>query len=463
MTGLVAVARDENRYINEWVRHHIDVGFDSITIYDNHSYIPLGIEIDKLPKKYRDKVSVDIEPISFNPQKNAYQRGLEKYKSADWLAFFDIDEFLQITKPLPEILDRGSRVGALFISWKCFNANGQAKYEDKPVQERFLQECEILDKCTGKSIVRPSAVLSAEVHYPILIPGNVMLMSNNVRVFHASNRVLYDDIWLNHYYTKSYEEWLWKINRGSCDSRCLKKYSEFFLYNPDLAHLKEEHLKNMVMGCGHQEASGMGEVEVKQETPKKTLVCHEWVDEKDVPEEYTIKLFPNRELSYELAKRLLPEKPVIAELGVDVGNNASVLLDVFKPSKCYLIDNFWYNGKLEERIENYLGRINGVELLVGDSSEQLGTLSDDSLDFIYIDADHTYEGVKRDIDVAHKKIKKGGIIQFNDYCRYDYKLGMYYGVVDAVNEFLQETKNKIICMSIPYSGFHDVTVQILNK
>ena len=32
---LCALAKNEHLYINEWVKHYIDMGFDKIFIYDN--------------------------------------------------------------------------------------------------------------------------------------------------------------------------------------------------------------------------------------------------------------------------------------------------------------------------------------------------------------------------------------------------------------------------------------------
>jgi predicted O-methyltransferase YrrM len=40
---------------------------------------------------------------------------------------------------------------------------------------------------------------------------------------------------------------------------------------------------------------------------------------------------------------------------------------------------------------------------------------DNSFDFIYIDASHTYEDTKKDIELYLPKVKKGGIIGGHDY------------------------------------------------
>jgi predicted O-methyltransferase YrrM len=54
---------------------------------------------------------------------------------------------------------------------------------------------------------------------------------------------------------------------------------------------------------------------------------------------------------------------------------------------------------------------------------------DQSLDFIFIDAAHDYESVKKDINAWFPKLKKQGIIAGHDYASYA------PGVVGAVNEF----------------------------
>jgi hypothetical protein len=43
-----------------------------------------------------------------------------------------------------------------------------------------------------------------------------------------------DLICVDHYYTKSHDEWLEKMKRGSADPNYSRKYGEFFYFNPDL-------------------------------------------------------------------------------------------------------------------------------------------------------------------------------------------------------------------------------------
>ena len=50
-----------------------------------------------------------------------------------------------------------------------------------------------------------------------------------------------------------------------------------------------------------------------------------------------------------------------------------------------------------------------------DSVEALQSFPDEYFDWIYIDAQHTYDGVKRDIGAARRKIRADGLLVFDDY------------------------------------------------
>lgn len=70
-----------------------------------------------------------------------------------------------------------------------------------------------------------------------------------------------------------------------------------------------------------------------------------------------------------------------------------------------------------------------VEQINKTSAEAVVEFEDNTLDFVYIDGDHTYEGVKRDILLWLPKIKTDGIIGGHDY-----KEHTFPGVTKAVHE-----------------------------
>lgn len=70
------------------------------------------------------------------------------------------------------------------------------------------------------------------------------------------------------------------------------------------------------------------------------------------------------------------------------------------------------------------------ELITGDSSTNL-LKQKGKFDYIYIDGDHTYDGCRKDLEAAHKKLETGGVIVCDDY-------GNPCGVKQAVDEFCEK-------------------------
>jgi len=74
----------------------------------------------------------------------------------------------------------------------------------------------------------------------------------------------------------------------------------------------------------------------------------------------------------------------------------------------YLYDIFKENVK----IANLSDKITPIKSISWEASEKF---DDDSVDFVFIDADHEYDSVIKDINSWLPKIKKGGIISGHDY------------------------------------------------
>jgi hypothetical protein len=97
-------------------------------------------------------------------------------------------------------------------------------------------------------------------------------------------------------------------------------------------------------------------------------------------------------------------------------------------------------------------------ILEGDSARNMERLGDRSQDLIYIDANHDYEPVRRETELAVRKIKDDGIIVFNDYIMYDHWARIPYGVVQAVNELLVGGEWYVAGFALNHSMFCDIAV-----
>lgn len=137
--------------------------------------------------------------------------------------------------------------------------------------------------------------------------------------------------------------------------------------------------------------------------------------------------------------KTLPEGLVMAEIGCYAGQSTKMFMQSGKVEKLFAID-IW-----EDSLDIYRNIIEGhsfnlVEKAFDESVADYNVVKYKStfdrvesllpqLDFIYIDANHEYDYVKKDIQTALKKLKPKGIISGHDY---------HYtspGVIKCVNEF----------------------------
>ena len=132
------------------------------------------------------------------------------------------------------------------------------------------------------------------------------------------------------------------------------------------------------------------------------------------------------------------EKLIIGvEIGVERGRNSKNILKELNIEKLYLIDawdnykgidGIWLNmdGNYEY-VLSILGNDKRVEIIKNHSNVVVNDFKNNSLDFVYIDANHKYEYAYQDINLWFPKVKEGGIIGGHDVC--------LPAVLNAVTEF----------------------------
>ena len=131
-----------------------------------------------------------------------------------------------------------------------------------------------------------------------------------------------------------------------------------------------------------------------------------------------------------------------AEIGVCYGYYSETLLNNIPGLELLCIDS-WIIPRWPSAKEGAVRRLSpypGATIIQKDSAEAAVDVLDESLDFVFIDAEHSYESVKRDIAVWAPKVRKGGIVSGHDY--YVTRSGNT-GVVDAVDEYVRENGYEI--------------------
>lgn len=150
------------------------------------------------------------------------------------------------------------------------------------------------------------------------------------------------------------------------------------------------------------------------------------------------------------------DKMVCVEIGAFEGRGSILICDYLcqnEDSKIYCIDPFddeyvkgndkmaFWNHACNGQLARFRHNVSGYSKIVeykGTSDIMIPTLEDNSVDFVYIDGDHSPEQVYSDAVNMFGKMKKGGVILFDDY------LWEINGIVTkiGIDKFLEEYKGK---------------------
>lgn len=146
---------------------------------------------------------------------------------------------------------------------------------------------------------------------------------------------------------------------------------------------------------------------------------------------------------------------IMAEVGVREGKHLESLVRA-KPSSLVAVD-LWEDdgvpshndrGDSAAKITSCYNRVltlarehNSIRVFRKLSVEAAGVFADANFDFVYLDADHTYEGAKADIAAWWPKVRPGGVLAGHDYLKA--VVGVHklrVGVMQAVDEFVAAEK-----------------------
>lgn len=147
-----------------------------------------------------------------------------------------------------------------------------------------------------------------------------------------------------------------------------------------------------------------------------------------------------------------------AELGVAFGGHAEKILETTELKKLYGVDfykknenttdSFFWDGVCYQQ-KNYddlyvftldrMSKFGERFILIRKSTIDASSYVNEELDFVFIDALHTDEGVSADLNHWFPKIRKGGMVSGHDYNHSNFP-----GVSVAVNRFASENNLNVV-------------------
>lgn len=174
----------------------------------------------------------------------------------DWCFAIDIDEFITLQDPykaIPDVLKDFQENDAVLIQWMNYGASGRVykpDYNGRDYREFYTERGEQTSNDRGfkittkiiwnlnKEIIRFIGVHCCPYHW---------VMTNGIR---DRKVVTYEKIYLKHYVTKSWEEYIWKLyKRGMHCFDKHRKDKDFFEINPDMKDRYDEliEIKNNIL------------------------------------------------------------------------------------------------------------------------------------------------------------------------------------------------------------------------
>ena len=264
---ILTVIKNEHEYLDEWIRYHLELGVDHIFIFEDTD----SDSHKEICDKYNGKVSLDSVLVFLNDEERKTAQEVKRLKTYsvhhmylkngltyiqrthpneyDWCFTIDNDEFITLENEndtLGNVLTEFETYDVFIMSWKCYGANGHIKkpdYGNTRVVDTYTKEV----KLDAQKQIKPCYNLKtfksdffSNVHYP----------SSNCKWCNTSferrkNAQSLGKIYLRHYITKSWEEYVWKRKVRGFMWGNERSFDFFFKANPDMIDKRQELINSI--------------------------------------------------------------------------------------------------------------------------------------------------------------------------------------------------------------------------
>lgn len=228
--AICAIFKDEARDLLEWLAYHRMMGVDHFFLYDNGS----SDGGSDLIRRCSFARNVTLTRWHDRPgQLSAYNHFRVHYsRNFDWVGFIDIDEFIVplAGDSIRDILERTvyQPFAQIMLQWLVFGPSGHDRRPPGLVMENYTRRLpETLDASLHiKSLVRTARMLGIDyTPHAAECSGPACNSRGDEMLPYAIQPVECHEVMVvNHYFTKSREDWEVKRRRGRGDS--LEPYHE---------------------------------------------------------------------------------------------------------------------------------------------------------------------------------------------------------------------------------------------
>lgn len=241
-----AIIKDEQDYLDEWIRHNLSIGFSEIYLYEDYGSMPHDEICQRYSNVHLISVSSVVSKKDFkNRQGLVYERFMRDYRlEFDFCAFIDIDEFIMfedgwnLKKLLREFIDDNG----VCLYWKQMTANGHIFKPKGGVVDSYK---DYLVDYKHDSMWNMKTILN--MNHPFLRIKYVHWCDSVFNTMHLMTRKIrcYRKAWINHYYTKSLYEYLMQLVQRGDAYYGNRKLNGFWIINKDMAKDKRQIMRSL--------------------------------------------------------------------------------------------------------------------------------------------------------------------------------------------------------------------------
>ncbi len=248
--ALQVIVKNENKYLMEWVKHHINIGVSKIFILDNND-----VDGETIPSEIQSMPQIEVRNYRGLKviQNKAYTNIAQELKSGNTfshLITIDADEFLMFSDRFKNVKDYLSwyklhNANLIKLNWKSYYDDGTIYGDESiPVLKRCVNEIEnntetgMFENSNTKSIISLKNKFNGPIIWTFTSPHtpktdkSVIIPVNNAGEYTCNTirvSVNHTCAWVNHYRYKSTEEMCKKISRGYPDQIIKNGYISDFI------------------------------------------------------------------------------------------------------------------------------------------------------------------------------------------------------------------------------------------
>ena len=263
---ILTIVKNEHQYLDEWISYHLNMGVSHIYIFedidsDSHNMITQCYDnvslfsVSTLLTDAELQQAVELKRTKKDNPQHLYLRKallyIQSLHQYDWVFPIDVDEFITLesaSETISSAMNRYSDYDAVLLQWKCYGANGYITKPNyalidtfqaftTPSAEHIL--CSPYPNAWSKRIVYNLHRYQNAFFHSVHQAKNVCNFCNT-RFERDRESWCYDVIFLRHYITKSFEEYIWKKRTRGYFMGFSRTTNGFFVMSPELQELQED-------------------------------------------------------------------------------------------------------------------------------------------------------------------------------------------------------------------------------